>query len=472
MKDSERRLPDIKPLKNLLFSILFCSAGGFASSLASADGLPALDSSVSGVSVPPTDPIELEQAVELAFQRNPNLQAARERIGQVQARVAEAVAAFYPQLKVGVGYTYSNNPAQAFSMIVAQRRFDFSMDINQPGFQEDFRPEIVATWSLFRGGQDYFRRQAAELGVDAATLEHAAIRNQLAAAVTAAFYAQLTAEEQTEVTRHTLETVRSELKHTQVRLEQGAVLKSDVLSLEARLAQARETQLKAQNAVELARSSLKTLLGLATDTPLKIQAPSKLQPPELDATFDELLSRALAQRPEMEAATRQVEMRRKELMAARGARLPHLDAYVVYGQNSRSPNFSLNQDNLTLGINAELDLFTGGAVSAKISAAERKLAEAQSLQQQTQLEIGDEVKRAFLTLQEAIERVRVTKAAVRAAEEALRLVREQHRGGTATITRYLEAEAASADAHMRYVSARYEALVAKAVLNQSTGYWR
>jgi hypothetical protein len=43
-------------------------------------------------------------------------------------------------------------------MILAQRRFSFTQDFNNPGPTQDVRPEIVGTLPLFRGGQDYERR--------------------------------------------------------------------------------------------------------------------------------------------------------------------------------------------------------------------------------------------------------------------------------------------------------------------------
>src|SRR5574340_1248411 len=91
------------------------------------------------------DALNLEQALDLAFERNPDLQAAGERIGQAEAQVAEATAAFYPKLTGRVDYSYSNNPAVAFSNIVAQRRFNQGHfnSINNPGFVENFRPELV-----------------------------------------------------------------------------------------------------------------------------------------------------------------------------------------------------------------------------------------------------------------------------------------------------------------------------------------
>lgn len=416
----------------------------------------------------------LDQLLELAYAHNPDIQAAAERIGQAQAQVAEALAAFYPRLTGRMGYSYSNDPAMAFSAIVSQRRFNNGhfQDINNPGFVENFRPELVGSISLFRGGQDYYRKKAAELGVEAAELQRSALRNQLSASVTSAYYAVLAAPRHVEVARQSIEAVSSELEHAKLMHREGALLRSDVLSLEVRMAQAREAELRARNAVVLTRSGLKTLLGMGAGEPLELrEVPPDAKQPAADG-LDALLTQALAQRPEMQAAARQVEMREKELRAEMGGHLPRVNAYAAYGLNERSPEFNFNKDNLTMGINAEVDLFSGGATSARVEGARRKLAEAEAIREKTRLEIEDEIQRAQASLQEAQERKQVAEAATSAAEAAFGLVHEQYRGGAATVTRYLEAEADRGQAQMRDITAGFDVQVAQANLKKATGFWK
>lgn len=414
-------------------------------------------------------PLNLEQLVNLAFERNPDLLAAQERIGQAEAQVAEATAAFYPKLTGAVGYSYTNNPALAFSAIVAQRRYEPTMNINQPGFVENFRPELIGSMSLFRGGQDYYRKKAAELGVEAAELERSALHNRLAASVTAAYYAVLAAPQQVEAARHSLAAVDSELNHARILHKEGALLKSDVLSLEVRRSQAREAELKALNAVELTRSGLRTLLGLDTSDPLEIRESVDQPTSEQRDNLAGLITQALVQRPEMQVAARQVEMREKEVRGEQGGHLPRVNAFASYGINNRTPAFNFNNDNLTMGVNAEIDLFSGGATVARVAGAERKLAEAQAIRERTRLEIEDDVRKAQANLVESQQRKEVAEAATLSAREALRLVREQYRAGAATVTRYLEAEADQAQSEIREVSARYDALVARTFLQQAIG---
>jgi outer membrane protein TolC len=175
---------------------------------------------------PITQSFTLDQAIDYALANNPDLQIATERIGQAEAQLGVALSAFYPQVTARVGYDHSNNPAQVFSMIVSQRDFDATAisNINNPGYRQNFRPEIIGKLSLFRGGQDYQNSKAAELGIDAAEFERSTVRNALIEAVTATWYAYLAALEAQKVARDSMSAIASELNQTKLQYEAGTVL--------------------------------------------------------------------------------------------------------------------------------------------------------------------------------------------------------------------------------------------------------
>ena len=416
----------------------------------------------------------LDQAIDYALDNNPDLQIAIERIKQAEARLGIALAAFYPQITARVSYEHSNNPAQVFAMIVAQRDFDASamQNINSPGYRQNFRPEIIGTLSLFRGGQDYQKSRAAELGIDAADFERSSVKNALVEAVTVSYYAYLAAQEALKVAQDSIYAISSELKQTTLRYEAGTTLKSEVLSLDVKLAEAKEAEIRAVNSIALSKTSITNLLGLENPETFTVAAASRLTRPRLTAPFDELLSLALTERPEVMAAARQVEISERELKAELGAYLPKADAFVSYGQNSQSPGFSGQKDNVTVGVAVEMNLFSGFSTKQRVSAAQRKVKEMREVERKTRLAIEQEVKTAFLRLEEALARLRVTEASVLAAEEALRLVNEERRAGMATVTRYIESEVARNKAQSNSIAAHYDALSAEIALKKAVGDWK
>jgi outer membrane protein TolC len=421
----------------------------------------------------PAHRLSLSDAIDLAFAQNPDLKATEARIGQAEAKVAEVASGFYPKVSTRVGYDYTNNPALAFSYIVAQRRFNSGdmSNINSPGFVSNFRPEVIGTINLYRGGQDDYLTKAAELGVKASELEHAALKNRLAAAVTAAYYAVVSAPKQFEVAEKSVRTIQKEVGTTREKVAEGTALRGDVLTLEVREKSSKESELQAKNNITLSKSALKTLLGEQQKELPEVQE-IDLPVPTLNKKFDDVLEEAYMHRPEIEAATHQVQMRQHELDAAKGGMLPRVNAYASYGSNSQTLAAGTYQGNASIGINAEYDLYAGGATSAQISGAERRLVETQALEEKIRLEVENEVRRAYSTLEQAIARQEVAESGAASADEALRLVSEQYHGGTATVTRYLEAETDRATASMRQLVARFETQVAEAQLLEAQGHWR
>lgn len=419
-----------------------------------------------------TGAFTLQQAIDFALENNPEISIMQARIDQADAQLGQALASFYPQVKAGLSYQHSDNPAQAFAMIIAQRRLNFnSGDFNHPGGVDDYRPQVTATYSLFRGGQDYYLSQAAELGVETSELEKTATRHHLINNVTAAFYGYLAAEDAHELSLRSIEAVQSELDQSRVRYDAGTVLKSDVLSLEVQLAEAQDAQIQAANAMEIAKAMLKTLLGLSAEQALTISENLSQPLPAAPADFDVLLNQALSQHPELKAAEKRVLIAEQQLNAAQAAHLPRADAFVSYGSNSKDLAFSSNRDNVTAGVMVEVDVFSGFATQEKVKKAEHELTAAREAARQMRLRVENQVKTAQLRLQEALNREQVTSVSVKAAEEALRLVKEQRNAGVVTVTRYIEAEVARDRAKTRDISARYDALRAEAALNQATGFW-
>lgn len=417
----------------------------------------------------------LEQAVDYALAHNPDMQIAVERISHAEAQLGIALSAFYPQVTARASYENSNNPANVFAMIVSQRSFDTNSmrDINNPGYRQNFRPEVIGRLSLFRGGRDYHSSKAAESGISAAESERSAVRNALIEAVTTSYYAYLAGLELQKVSRDSILAITSQLSQTKSRYEAGTALKSDMLSLEVKLAEAQDAGIRASNSIELSKAGLAYLLGIPGNQHFDIVPSASMRvKPDMPSSVESLFDLAIAERPEMKAISNQVRVREYQVKIEQGGYLPDVNAFVSYGQNSQHPGFYGQRDNVTVGVAVEMNLFSGFDTRQRVNAAERKLAEVRETERKTKLGIEQEVRTAFLKLGEALARLHVTEASVRAADEALRLVNEERRAGMATVTRYIESEVARNKARFNAIAAHYDALNAEAVLKKATGNWK
>ena len=418
----------------------------------------------------PAGPLSLKLAIKTALRNNPDRAMALDRIGQSEALLAKAMAPFYPMLRLSAGYSRGDAPSAYLFSTIDQRNLAPDTNFNAPGTFQNWDLGLGLEWNLFRGGGDYLRMRMAETGVDMSRLDTASVINGLVASVTKGFYNCLAAREFAAVAEKSRETVSSELNVMRLRFREGGALKSDVLSLEVRLAQARENVVIASNNHKLALAALANLLGLDVD--------AKLDPEEngeavlgIPPHYQRGLAVAFSQRPELLKARRMVVRARMGVDAAKSGYWPSLNLRGRYWLASENLEFETENGNWTAGIAADWDVFSGFSTRAEEQRARAFLREMLGADRKAGRDIQLDVKRAYLNLAAAKARLDVTKASAAQAEESLDLVRKQFEGGAAGITRYLDAELALTRTRMRCIAARYDQIKARADVARALGRW-
>ena len=301
-------------------------------------------------------------------------------------------------------------------------------------------------------------------------LDRLSVENALVASVLVSYYNVLVAQEAIKIAQESVTTVETELRIMRVRYKDGAVLKSDILSLEVRLAQAREELVRSENNESRTIAALANLLGLDPDTSLTLFGDDEVSA-SLPDDYQSGLVYALAKRPELEKVRRQIIQSRMELDSARAEYLPTLDAQLHYYLDDPSLDFDTDRENWTAGFILKWDLFSGFGTKARADRAQRVLEEMLAADRKTILSVQLDLKTAYLRLAEAEARLRVTEASVAQAEESFSLVKKQYEGGSVTITRYLEAELARNRARLRSIVAFYDKEKAAAEIGRAMGYW-
>jgi outer membrane protein len=116
------------------------------------------------------------------------------------------------------------------------------------------------------------------------------------------------------------------------------------------------------------------------------------------------------------------------------------------------------------GIQLSMPLYHGGANRGNLASAEADIRQALADAQGILNDISLEVTVAHRGVVSAQARVDLASPAVEQSAEALRIVRQRYRAGTATPTDVIDAETAATRAEQRYTSARIDYLTALARL--------
>jgi outer membrane protein len=404
----------------------------------------------------PAGELTAEEAVRLALARNPDLRMAAARVAAARARLREAEAALWPRLSAGVTYLAGDAPSAFLFSRIDARALPAGVDFNDPGSFTNLEGGLTLRWNLWNAGRDLLGTWAADAAAAAAADAGRALANALVATVVGAYLDGRAAGELLEADDASIRSVAAQVEETSVKVEGGGALRADLLSLEVRLAEARQQRVRSDVARRLALASLRELLALPPEAPLVLAgaAYGPVPPPE---TAAEALAEAYRRRPEVQAARRAVERAGIELGAARRAYLPRLDLETrLYGDDAGA-DLDFGDRNWTVALALSLDLFDGFARESRIARARAALDEVTWADRQTLLQVARDVETAYLRLEEARARHAVAAQAVGAAEETLELVAERWRGGAETVTRYLEAEADRTRARTSEIRARLDA---------------
>ncbi len=230
----------------------------------------------------PDHPLTLGEALELLRARSPVLASGRAH--------AEAVGAgeITARLRPNPVLTSANEDFNVFK----PNEFDIR------GKQE-FTDSVLQT--IERGHKRRWRVESARWATTLAQEGYRDTGRQLEFAVKASFVTMLLAKSNLQLARDNLSDYQQTVRLNEIRVKAGEISPTDFDRIRGEQARFENDLLNAQLALDQARVQLESLLGL-TDLPEKFDVQGDLIAPELNFTLDDLLQRALVNRPDYLAA--------------------------------------------------------------------------------------------------------------------------------------------------------------------------
>jgi len=415
--------------------------------------------------------LTLVDAVRVALEKNPTVQAVDAYAQAVHEGIAEAKAARAPRVDFSEGFTRSNNPVYVFGGLLTERHFtagDFGLNfLNAPLPLDVFRTQFTAALPLYDAGQTGRRIKDAKLSAQGAGENGRRTRQEVIFNVVKAYTDELLARENARVAEAAVKTAQSDLQRAQARQEEGQAVPSDLLSAQVQLAQAQEDLLQANNAVGLAHAALNVAMGIPED------AATTIEPGLKESIFEagvlaERQQHALKSRPDLREADLGVEHATIGSRMARAEFLPKVNVFSSWEEDNQT-FLTRGGNNWTAGVNLNFNIFDGGANRARLAAAHYRQSQAQAQAAQMAAAVKLQVREAFQNLTTAQQRVEVSRQAQSEAEESLRIIQNRYEAGLATITDLLRVEAARTSAQKNYLNALFDYRISYAALELATG---
>ena len=375
----------------------------------------------------------LAECLDLARRQNPEVLGAVKQVEQARALVTVAKAGRFPTLRADGYYQ------------IRQRDLATSGGANPTTRPEDYTLTTSLVQSLYSAGAVRERIAIARLNEEIAGRNLRAALDTTALNVRLAFYQVLAAQSAIGIRREGARILEDQVEDQQGRLKAGTVSSLNVTRAQVSAANERPALIEAQRDFQTAVIQLAQVMGVKYSSahpgaPFRIRGALDLRGPAQDLRGS--ITRALAQRPEIEARRFELEAAERQQTVEKAGNRPQVSGFVNH-QLFSEPDRNAPRENFngfTIGLNATWTLFDGLATPGRVRAAQARVSGLREALRATELAVESEVRTAFATLEQARATMRSQAQNVALAREALRLALDNFGAGLATQLDILQAQ--------------------------------
>ena len=424
-----------------------------------------------------TKPLTLDQARALALERNLNIAQAQNNVEAAQATVLAATGNYLPTLSASAGWNRSQTDVPVAGSYVDPNTGRL-VTAGGRTVGSRFSTGLDLGYTIFDGFSREGTMQRASSNAIASEQTAVRTRQSIVFQVESAYLNVLRNEQLVKVSDENLKRDRRQLERITESNRVGALSLADVYRQQSQVAADELSLITAQNNYDKAKADLIALIGLDVSEEYTIADPSistEIGQAELESAasqnqkFKDLAERAIARRPDYQAATESFNAAGAGVTTARSGYLPSISAGAGYNLNG--DKFSTISDTKTLswGLSIRWSIFDGFGTNQVLQAAQVLKRNADLALQQTQRNISVEVKKALLDLDAARKQYEVSQKGLISATEDRKIAEERYNLGAGTLLDLLTGNANLVNAQANKVNAAYNYVTAKRNLEYVLG---
>ena len=400
---------------------------------------------------PPPATLSIKNAEQLALRNNPQISVARLTALASQQVTRETRSALWPTATIDLTGVDSRENS----------RIDAG-GLNNPIIYQRAAVGAAVTQLITDFGRTTNLISSANLAAKAENENAAATREQIILATDQAFYGAMQAQSVTRVSEQTVAARQTVEDQVEALFKSKLKSQLDLSFAQVNLSQAKLLLLDAQNNENAAMAALAAVLGYPTLQNFKlIEDTAPLTAPS--ANVDELISDALARRPELLALNYQSESARKFQTAERDLLFPAIRAAGAVGSTPvRNPVLSSWYG--AVGVNIDIPVFNGFLYPARAHEANLKAQAVDERLRDLRDRISRDVRTSWLNASTAYNRLAVTQQLLDQAQLALDLADTRYRLGLGSIVELSQAQLQQTQAQISDAQAGYDYRLASAVL--------
>ena len=409
----------------------------------------------SRVSINPRKTYNLAELIDIAERNNPETRVAWERARQAAAAVGLSESAYYPYLaaSAAAGYDRAFIP---FPTLAVSPKFLTDPTLSKIKITgggslvteaKVYRAELNAKWLLLDFGERSAVVASAKEQLMMANVGFNATHQKIVFQVTDRFYQLGTARQKVLVARSSLEAAQTVEQAVQARIDNGLATKPELLQAQQQSAQSAFDVEATTGSESDARVALVESIGVLPTISLHIADLGQRSTSEqTNGSVDELIARALSQRPDLVAKLANVYAKQNEIRRVRAEYYPKvvIDAHVSETELdvsiAGSKYFGDNQPTWGGFLTVSVPIFDGFARRHKMEMAEAELRGAENELAGARDSAVREVWKAYTDFKTALRKQDSAIKLVSASQNAFDAVLESYKNGLSTYPEIVSAQ--------------------------------
>jgi outer membrane protein TolC len=409
--------------------------------------------------------LNLERCIEIAIMKNPAIVAAKGTVGVNESRVYEAKSNYYPQISWTGGYSRTL-PVSGRSFTGTQGgTFGTGTSVSSTSAFDQYTSSATLSQNIYDFGRTSTQVKISNLNFDSSRSDFENVTEQVAFTVKQTYYGVIQAKYNRLVVEDTVKQTQQHLEQAKGFYEVGTKPKFDVIKAEVDLSNAKLSLIKAENDFRIAVVNLNNAMGIPGAPEYTLQ--ENLSFDRYEITFEQALSRAYENRPDMKSAVAKRQAAEVSVDSAKTGFYPFLTGNGSY--NWSGGRLDQMEQGWNVGAVISFPLFSGFLTKYQVEEAKANLIVLMANEESLRQSVFLEVQQAYLTLRAAEEAIPTAKLGVEQAQENLDIANGRYVAGVGNPIEVTDAEVSLANARLAHIQALYADKVAQASLEKAMG---
>ena len=394
--------------------------------------------------------LTLQECINIALENSPSAVAAKLAVQEAHINLNLSRSEFLPTASAQASTSYfATKPAEAAH------------------YSDHGSSDASAQVSLSLSGiTDKVREvKISKLALEQAELALANQTNAIARNVKKAYYALLSAQRAVAIRTQSRDLYKDQYERTSEYFRLGLRPKVDQTTAEVNLNNEELKLIRARNLVKTASATLANAMGVTTSLTLQIEDIGEQE--KFDIPFDEAVSIAYQNRPDVLSSKAGLKISQIKLNQAKAGFFPTFSFSA--GFTKYSDDLSLDNEDARLMASVNIPIFSAFKTYNNVKQVRVSFEKSLNSDRGLVNDVFLEVQKAYIQMQEAAESIPIAVLNVEKAKENLELAQGRYNEGIGDIIELKDAEVAYTDAELSLLTARYDYAAAVADVKQAMG---